>query len=160
MSTVDAAAFAATILEEQGAEPGAGEGGSDVGGIALEIKSKKKSLYVTDPQIRHFVDPTGVRFRPLPTIVQDFLQGTVQPVKFGVWAEIGRAWAILDTRIIIWDYRRESNVLELPAAASSKPGRTEELALDQHICCAGLVPPRPGAFDGTVKVSNSPKARF
>lgn len=156
MSNVDAAAFAAAVVDKEASDVESTLGGpvpSDAAGIAKAI-SDNCALYVTDPQIRHFVEPDDVRFRPLPLVVQDFLQAAVQPVKFGVWAEIGRAWAILDTRVIVWDYRQDGHILELPTAAVCKPGRTEEFALDQHICCVGLVPPRPGAFDGKVKVSN------
>ena len=52
-----------------------------------------------------------------------------------------------------WDYPSDARELVLPADACPVPGASEDFALDRNLGCVGLVVPRVGAFDGTVKVS-------
>lgn len=103
--------------------------------------------------IRHVVHADEALARPLPPPVRDALNGAASRLELGLWTEIGRAWAIIDTRLVIWDYTSDARELVLPADACPVPGASEDFALDRNLGCVGLVVPRVGAFDGTVKVS-------
>jgi len=155
-------------MEEEGAASFAAQRLEGLEEFTKDVPSKEKpneelfhtlrayeptKAYESDPGVRQFAPTEQSAVRPLPEIVRSDMERAVHTVEFGVWPEIRRAWAVMDTRLVIWDYMTESDEVVLPADASPKAGATTDFTLDRTICCVGLVPPRPAAFDdGLVKV--------
>lgn len=87
----------------------------------------------------------------LPDIVRRFVAGSTRQVRLGVWPEIGRAWAIVDTRLVVWRYDTGDDVIVLPDECEAEDDGTVT-RFDQRVMCAGLVVPRPNTFPGRIRV--------
>jgi hypothetical protein len=147
-----AASYAASRLVESFARD------TDPSFDVVQQHKASDAAYFNEPRLKQFVEADEVGTRPLPKEVQEYMATVTRPVRLGVWPEIRRAWAILDTRFVVWHYVQEGDVCRLPADAVTASSVADEFAIDQRILCANLVVPRPGAFPGSVKVSPPPRA--